>query len=68
MTVFGMSTLSQLSALTVAGMLAQPVSTPAGRLVRGATRMNGATRPSRIEGSSCSCARSEPNRAFAEPG
>ncbi|CAM5457112.1 hypothetical protein SAFG77S_04995 [Streptomyces afghaniensis] len=68
MTIIGTSTLSQVSALTVPGMLAQPVSTPASRLVRGATRMNGATCPSRISGSSCSCACSEPNQAFAEPG
>ncbi|CAM5457922.1 hypothetical protein SCANM63S_10320 [Streptomyces canarius] len=68
MTIFGTSMLSQVSALTCPGMLAQPVSTPASRLVRGATRMNGATRPLLISGSSCSCALSDPNHAFAEPG
>lgn len=68
MTIFGTSTLSQVSALTVPVMLAQPVSTPASRLVRGATRMKGATRPLLISGISCSFACSDPNQAFAEPG
>ena len=68
MTILGTSMLSQLSAFTVPGMLAQPVSAPASRWVRGATRMNGAIRPSRISGSTCSCALSDPNHAFAEPG
>lgn len=68
MTIFGTSTLSQVSASTVPVMLAQPVSTPASRFIRGAIRMNGATRPLRMSGASWFTACSEPNQAFAEPG
>lgn len=66
--IFRTSTLIQVSALTVPGTLAQPVSRPSRSVVRGETRMNGATSPRRIIGVSWRWVCSEPNQAPIEPG